>query len=322
MYFLSLSRNNVTNVHMYVIQGLSVADDACTINGKQVKFKDVGSGKYTLKIVVEENDNDRSPGTVPISCEIRQAATSKTVSRIFKFTEENNLAIDAHRPNLGKASIVRILPKSPVGIGGRLILKIVGSTTDEGLRLGDCRANIPMPWDESDSKRRAAVIFMSQVLSKNAASSKLASKVEDSVKFVVDASGSSDNAAKEPFDERQNMINDLPVNVFLERKDPSSSSKKKDDHEEKKVHDENKPEKDHHEDHHEDEELSANDLPLLEDLGGRQVKNFMEIGRGLYTVEYEVGEGDADQQQGELPFLCTWCSSAMLIISLTCNNSQ
>ena len=284
---------------------MSVADDACTINGKQVKFKDVGSGTYTLKTMVEENDNDRSPGTVPISCEIRQAATSKTVSRIFKFTEENNLAIDAHRPNLGKASIVRILPKSPVGIGGRLILKIVGSTTDEGLRLGDCRANIPMPWDESDNKRKAAVIFMSQVLSKNAASSKLASKVEDSVKIVVDASGSSDNAAKEPFDERQSMIHDLPVNVFLE-KDPSSSSKKKDARKESH-HDENKPDE---KDHHEDEELSASDLPLLEDLGGRQVKNFMEIGRGLYTVEYEVGEGDADQQQGELPFLCTLMDAA------------
>ena len=221
---------------------MSVADDACTINGKQVKFKDVGSGKYTLKIVVEENDNDRSPGTVPISCEIRQAATSKTVSRIFKFTEENNLAIDAHRPNLGKASIVRILPKSPVGIGGRLILKIVGSTTDEVFVWVIAERSIPMPWDESDSKRRAAVIFMSQVLSKNAASSKLASKVEDSVKFVVDASGSSDNAAKEPFDERQNMINDLPVNVFLERKIlpplPKKMIMKR-----RKVHDENKPEK-------------------------------------------------------------------------------
>jgi len=291
-----------------------VADDACMINGKQVKFKDEGSGKYTLKIVVEENDNDRSPGTVPISCAIQQSDTSKTVSRIFKFTEENDLAIDAHRPNLGKASIVRILPKSPVGIGGRLILKIVGSTTDEGLRLGDCRANIPMPWDESDTKRRAAVIFMSQVLSKNAVTSKVASKVQDEVtpeEVVVTSSGSTEE--KKPFDDRQNMIHDLPVQVFLEKKDPSTTTVKEKTHNSDDQ-DSSSSKKDtnsnENKQHKEEAEMSTNDLPLLEDLGGRQVINFMEIGRGLYTVEYEVKDGDADQQQGELPFLCTLMDAA------------
>jgi len=297
-------------------EGLAVNAEACSINGNQVAetFTDEGSGTYTLTYEVKENDNDRSAGTLPISCELHvktteeenaeetnetmraTAPSSSTVTRIFKFTEKNTLAVDAHRPVLLKASVVRIIPGSPVGIGGRIVIKIEGSASDEGLMLGDCRANIPMPWVETDEANKKTIISMSQQQSKRDAGRDADSAEEKRVEGSgarERSEGKKASSEDELHESRRKLVDDATEKFrFLEVEQRHRAAL------EKNV------------DAEDDDRAMAKAFASAETIGGEQVTGFMEIGRGLYIVEYRVAEGNADQLQGELPFVCTLLDKA------------
>ena len=115
-----------------------------------------------------------------------------TVIRIFQFTEKNDISIDAHRPQIYKAGILRVVPHSPVGIGGVVTIEVEASSNDVNLSTKHCFTNFPKG--------------------------------------------------------------------------------------------------------------KANE--------GTQLSGFLNLGRGLYTMDYHINEGDPDQLNGELPFQCTFIDGA------------
>ena len=118
---------------------------ACTINGKDVSksFVDEGSGSYSLTYTVAEGDQDRPAGSLPISCVL--TSVKGFVNRVFTFTTENSLEIDAHRPSILRAEILHVTPRGRpvVGIGSVIIIKVEAGSNDANLMIFDCFANFP-----------------------------------------------------------------------------------------------------------------------------------------------------------------------------------
>ena len=109
-------------------------------------FIDEGSGSYSVTYTVQEGDQDRSAGSLPISCVL--TSVKGFVNRVFTFTSENSLVIDAHRPKILHAEILHVAhaneQNSPVvGIGGVIIIKVEAAPTDDKLEIFNCFANFP-----------------------------------------------------------------------------------------------------------------------------------------------------------------------------------
>ena len=70
-------------------------EGACMVNTVDVSstFADLTDGLYRVVYTVGENDPDRAPGTIPISCSLRDSAGNTTT--ISAFTDNNQLAVDA-----------------------------------------------------------------------------------------------------------------------------------------------------------------------------------------------------------------------------------